>query len=85
MNQWLVLVLLSAITGVFSGLLIRGSTAVLVGAVLPFLGLVAWVVYAECFVKSSALWVLSIFFGGPVAASVGFAAAAIIFVTRRVK
>jgi hypothetical protein len=85
MNQWLVLVLLSAITGVFSGLLIRGSTAVLVGAVLPFLGLVAWVVYAEYFVKSSALWVLSIFFGGPVAASVGFAAAAIIFVTRRVK
>jgi hypothetical protein len=85
MNQWLVLVLLSAITGVFSGLLIRGSTAVLVGALLPFLGLVAWVVYAEYFVKSSALWILSIFFGGPLAAFVGFATASIIFVNRRQK
>ena len=75
MNPWTPLVLLSAGAGAFSALAIRGRKAVLIGAVIPWLGLLAWLLYHEFFVPyqggGASMWPIAQLFGGTVAALTG--------------
>ena len=70
------------------GLAIRGRKAVLIGAVIPWLGLLAWLLYHEFLVPyqggGASMWPIAQLFGGTVAALVGAcAAAAVRFIRSR--
>jgi hypothetical protein len=75
MNQWLPLILLSVLAGVVCGLFIRGRKAVLVGAAVPWLALLGWLLYGEFFLPyqggGASMWPIAQLFGGTVAALVG--------------
>ena len=88
MNPWIPLVLLSAGAGAFSALAIRGRKAVLIGAVIPWLGLLARLLYNEYFVPYQgggfSYWPIAQFFGGTVAALTGAcSSAAVRFIRSR--
>jgi hypothetical protein len=75
MNGWISLILLSAGAGALSGLAMRGRKAVVLGAVIPWLGLLAWLLYCEYFVPyqggGASMWPIAQLFGGTAAALTG--------------
>ena len=81
MNPWVPLLGLSALAGMVAGAVLKGSRAVLVGAAIPWLGVLAWLLYNEYFVPyqggGASMWPVAQFFAGSIAALVGAAAAAI--------
>jgi len=88
MNPWIPLVLLSAGAGAVSACTIRGRKAVLIGAVIPWLGLLGWLLYHEFFVPyhggGASMWPIAQLIGGTVAALVGACtAAAVRFMRKR--
>ena len=75
MNPWIPLLLLSASAGAFAGLAIRGRKAVLIGGVIPWVGLLVWLLYHEYFVPyqggGASMWPIAQLFGGTAAGLVG--------------
>lgn len=82
MKIWLTLVLLSALAGTLSGVWLRGRRAILVGAAVPWLGLLIWLLYNEFFVPyqggGASMWPIAQLFGGTAAAAIGAGAAAVV-------
>ena len=81
MEVWLSIILLSAITGFLCSRLLSGSIAWVASALLPWLGLLACLLYQEYFVPyqggGASMWPIAQLFAGTVAAGVGLAAHAI--------
>jgi len=81
MAAWLVIIGLSAATGYLCSRLLTGTIAWIASALLPWLGLLAWLLYHEYFVPyqggGASMWPIAQLFAGTVAACVGLAAYAI--------
>ena len=71
MIVWLILGLASLAVGVVAGLLFRDIIAILVGAIIPWLGLLACVYGSE-------MWPIAMVFGGTFAGTVGGLTAGIV-------
>jgi hypothetical protein len=86
MSPWVPLIGLSVLAGVGSALLVNGRKAILLGAALPWLGTLAWLLYNEYFVPyqggGASMWPIALLFAGSITAGVGAAAAG---VTNRVR
>ena len=79
--MWLTLILLSAVTGAVCGWIISGRHTVTWGGAVPWLGVLAWLLYNEYFVPhrggGASMWPIAQLVAGSVAAAVGMLAAAI--------
>lgn len=86
MNPWIPIIGLSVLAGVGSALLVNGRKAILLGAALPWLGVLAWLLYNEYFVPyqggGASMWPVALLFAGSIAAGVGAATAGL---TRRIR
>lgn len=86
--MWPTLIILSVLAGGICGGLIRGRRAILWGAAVPWLGMLAWLLYNEYLVPSgeggASMWPVAQLIAGTVmAVAGGVAAAAVRLVTRR--
>jgi hypothetical protein len=72
---WLVLIVLSAATGVVVAQLMHGWVGVVSAAAVPFLGTLAWILYGVYFVPytggGASMWPIALFFTGWAAALAG--------------
>jgi len=75
MIVWLISGLAALAVGVVAGLLFRDVIAILVGAIIPWLGLLAAIIYGVYFVPHQgggyALWPIAQLFGGTFVGTVG--------------
>ncbi len=62
-------------------MLVNGRKAILLGAALPWLGVLAWLLYNEYFVPyqggGASMWPIALIFAGSIAAAVGASAAGV--------
>ncbi len=79
--MWSTLIVLSALAGVACGWIFTGLRAVALGGAVPWLGMLAWLLYNEHFVPSpdggASMWPIAQLIAGTVAAAVGMFAAAV--------
>ena len=79
--MWSMLIVLSALAGVTCGWILRGRRAVAWGGAVPWLGVLAWLLYNEYFVPDpgggASMWPIAQLVAGTVAAAVGMLAAAV--------
>jgi hypothetical protein len=82
MGDWITIIVLSALVGSLCSAFLRGTTAWVASALLPWFGVLAWLLYHEYFVPyqggGASMWPIAQLFAGTVAAGVGLAAHAII-------
>lgn len=78
MGDWTTIIILSTIAGVLCAAFFRGTTAWVASALLPWLGVLAWLLYQEYFVPyrggGASMWPIAQLFAGTVAAGVGLTA-----------
>jgi len=86
-NAWGIIALLSGTVGAMSGALVRGGWAVFLGAALPWLGLLAYLLYNEYVLPyrggGASMWPVAQLFGGTLAAFTGASAALAVLLFRR--
>jgi hypothetical protein len=79
--MWPTLIVLSALAGAACGWLLTGRRAVAWGGAVPWLGMLAWLLYNEYFVPyqggGASMWPIAQLVAGSVAAVVGALAAAV--------
>ena len=77
MLMWVVLLALSALCGLLCSFALSGRTGFIASAAIPWLGLLAWLLYHEYFVPyqggGASMWPIAQLFAGTVAAVVGAA------------
>ena len=77
--MWSTLIALSALAGVVCGWTLAGRRAVAWGGAVPWLGVLAWLLYNEYFVPypggGASMWPIAQLVAGSVAAAVGLLAA----------
>jgi hypothetical protein len=82
MMTWILLVVLSSLGGVIPALLIRSRWSLVLGAGIPWFGLLGVLLYYEYFVPyrggGASMWPVAQFFGGVIAAGVGCVSARIV-------
>ena len=75
MTSWLIIVAASVVVGVASAWLLSGRGGLIVAGAVPWLGMLAWLLYHEYFVPYSgggaSMWPIAQLFAGTVAAVVG--------------
>ncbi len=75
MATWFILIIVSAVTGVACAWMLRGWVGVVCSFTVPWLGVLAWVLYTEYFVPyrggGASMWPIAQFFGGSGAAVSG--------------
>lgn len=80
--MWPTLIISSALAGALCGGFIRGRRAILWGAAIPWLGLLAWLLYEEYLVPyaggGASMWPVVQLFAGTIVAMVGGIAAAVV-------
>ena len=73
--MWLNLLILSALAGILCGWFLPGRLAVMWGGAVPWLGLLAWLLYNEYVMPyrggGASMWPIAQLVGGTVAAAVG--------------
>lgn len=78
MGDWTTIIILSTVAGVLCAAFFRGTTAWVASALLPWLGVLAWLLYQEYFVPyrggGASMWPIAQLFAGTVAAGVGLTA-----------
>jgi hypothetical protein len=74
-NPWIPIIGLSVLAGVVSALLIKSRANIVVGAAVPWLGVLAWLLYNEYYVPyqggGASMWPIALIFAGSIAALVG--------------
>lgn len=79
--MWPTLIMLSAIAGSICGLVFRKYRSIICGAAIPWLGVLAWLLYNEYFLPyqggGASMWPVAQLVAGSVAAVVGGLAAVI--------
>jgi len=82
MKIWLILGFAALMVGVVTGLLFRGRKAIMFGAIIPWVGLLAWLLHHEYFVPyqggGASMWLVAQLFAGTFVATVGGLSAALI-------
>jgi hypothetical protein len=72
---WVTIIVLSAMAGLVCGWILPGRRAVIWGGAVPWLGLLAWLLYNEYVLPyrggGASMWPIAQLFGGSVAAIVG--------------
>lgn len=85
--MWLTIILLSALVGAASGWLLAGPRAIVVGAGVPWLALLGWLLYHEYVVPyeggGASMWPVALLVAGTVAALVGALTAAAVRAIKR--
>ena len=86
MDAWLTLTLLSALAGGLAGVLVKGLKGIVAGAVIPWFGMLAWLLYNEYFVPyqggGASMWPIAQAVGGSFAAFVGAVSATGVLILR---
>ena len=81
MAAWLTLIILAAATGALCARFLTGWVSFVCSAALPWLGLLAWLLYNEYFVPyrggGASMWPIAQLFGGSVAAFAGIVSCAL--------
>ena len=81
MGDWITIIVLSALVGSLCSAFLRGTTAWVASALLPWFGVLAWLLYHEYFVPyqggGASMWPVAQLFAGTVAGGVGLVARAI--------
>jgi hypothetical protein len=76
-TEWIILIVASAIVGMVAALALNGTVGVLAAALIPWLGMLAWLLYNEYFVPyrggGASMWPIAQLFAGTVAALIGIA------------
>lgn len=89
MTTWITIIALSAIVGFLCSSFLGGAAAWIASALLPWLGVLAWVLYHAYIAPyqggGASMWPIAQLFAGTVAAVVGLAAHAIFHRKRRVE
>ena len=84
--MWSILIGLSALAGVVCGSIVPGRRAIAWGGIVPWLGMLAWLLYNEYLVPyqggGASMWPVALLIGGTVAAVVGMLAATIAHTAR---
>jgi hypothetical protein len=79
--MWQTLIVLSALAGVVCGWILSGRRTIALGGAVPWLGVLAWLLYNEYFVPypggGASMWPIAQLVAGSVAAGVGMLAAAL--------
>ena len=82
MIDWIVLIVLSALGGCLCSYFFTGVIAWVASALVPWLGMLAWLLYYEYFVPyqggGASMWPIAQLFAGSVAAGVGLGVHAIV-------
>jgi hypothetical protein len=82
MDAWITIIVLSALAGFLCSAFLRGTIAWVTSALLPWFGVLAWLLYHEYFVPyqggGASMWPIAQLFAGTAAAGVGLAAHAIV-------
>jgi hypothetical protein len=82
MNPWIPIVVLSLIAGAVCGFAVRGRLSLLIAALIPWFGVLAWLLYSEYFVPyqggGASMWPVAQLFAGSAAAAIGLCAAAVV-------
>lgn len=72
---WLYITILSAFTGLICSVFLKGRIGVICSGVIPWLGLLAWLLYQEYFVPykggGASMWPVAQLFAGTIAAAIG--------------
>jgi hypothetical protein len=75
---WLYITILSAFTGLICSVFLKGRIGVICSGVIPWLGLLAWLLYQEYFVPykggGASMWPVAQLFAGTIAAAIGIIA-----------
>ena len=87
MNPWLGLTMLSVAVGVGAAFVAKGKMAIILGAAVPWLGLLGVLLYHEFFVPDqgggASMWPVAQLVGGTFAAVIGGITAAVVRRLRR--
>lgn len=87
MNPWGPLLVLAAASGVLAGARWDLGKAVIVGAAVPWFGLLAWLLYSEYVLPyrggGASMWPIAQMFAGSIAAIAGGGVAALTVLVRR--
>lgn len=77
MTAWIILIVASAVVGGVVALALSGTAGVLAAGLIPWLGMLAWLLYNEYFVPyrggGASMWPIAQLFAGTVAAAIGVA------------
>ena len=75
MHIWITLITLSSLTGSFVAKYMQHKLAIVVAGAVPWLGLLAWILYTEYFLPyqggGASMWPVAQLFGGTAAAGTG--------------
>ena len=75
---WLFLLVLSALAGVVCACFLSGKFGLFMAGAVPWLGLLAWLLYLEYFVPyrggGASMWIIGQIFAGTIAAATGVSA-----------
>ena len=78
--MWFTIAFLSALVGGICGAVLQGFRAIIVGGAIPWLGMLAWLLYHEYFIPyrggGASMWPIAQLLAGSFAALVGAVAAA---------
>lgn len=79
MNPWIIITICAAVTGLLSGVIVRGVAGTAVGAALSWLGVLAWLLIVEYVLPYSgggaSMWPIALLLAGTWAGIVGGASA----------
>ena len=77
MTAWIILIVASAVVGLLVALKLSGAVGVVTAGLVPWLGMLAWLLYNEYFVPyrggGASMWPIAQLFAGTVAAGIGIA------------
>ena len=86
MNPWMPLILVSVTAGIAAAIAVRGRKAILVGAAVPWFGLLAWLLVSEYLLRyrggGASMWPIAQAFAGTIAAVLGGGTAALVRLAR---
>lgn len=81
MSDWATIIIFAALAGVLCAIFLRGATAWVMSALLPWLGVLAWLLYQAYVVPypggGASMWPIAQLFAGTIAAGVGLTAHAV--------
>ncbi len=87
MNPWIPIIGLSALTGIVVAFLVNSRWSIVLGAVIPWLGVLGWLLYNEYYVPyqggGASMWPIALIFAGSVAAALGGSVAGFVAMIRR--
>lgn len=87
MTVWIIIIISSVLIGIATGVKLRGITAIATGAFIPWIALLAMLLFSEYCLSyrggGASMWPIAQLFGGTIAALIGGISTAITQFVRR--